>query len=724
MPGIGSDYQPGFQVNKAYEVISVIGHGGMGAVYHVRHMFLAKEMALKVLRTADVSETAWRRFQIEAQAIARLNHPNIVRIFDMGLIDGVTPYYAMELLNGQSLADKLDKKTILPVPEALAIFRQVCAGLAYAHEHEIIHRDIKPGNIVLQEVEPGVISAKLVDFGIVKLTGENDGDKQGLTRPGEVCGSPRYMSPEQCAGVNVTYRTDLYSMGVALFETLTGTVPFHGKDAISTMQMHQGAEPMSLFDASEGMDFPPELQEVVSTLLAKDPLDRYQSASDVAAQLLVIERSFVDGEQNVRKPQTASAVRKPYSRRAEEDTEETGSHGNKKTMILVGSALALVLLLSLGAVGYFMFGPNSKPKGDTGAVNVEANKAAEAKLDAQLKAESDINEPYFQGTENKDGHQVSHFKFPKEFSIGQMEIKSDEGNDDKQAQGDLYVPTRALLHFTPNDNCLRFPQLLRRFDESSPLQMITLTEFGEDAANAVSGDAIDKPAKTDTTVDAAADAKGNGKQLVTNEVLKYISQIKSLYAIELSDTAITGECLVLLSHFPKLTELRISSTAIDGEQLAQSNILPQLEVLHADGNKKMNVAITAMRDSPKLRQLHVSSCALTDQDVHEIGTMKKMSRLKLSNNKLKDADLEPLTKLTALRFLYLESCKLTPACFKYISAIPSLKHLDITHNGWTPEQFAKFKADLQKVNAEVKIPDELNTMTSLEPMQTQLETEK
>ncbi len=719
MPGIGSDYQPGYQVNKAYEVISVIGHGGMGAVYHVRHLFLSKEMALKVLRSSDVSETAWRRFQIEAQAIARLNHPNIVRIFDMGLIDGVTPYYAMELLNGQSLADKLEKKTLLPVPEAISIFRQVCAGLAYAHEHEIIHRDIKPGNIVLQEVEPGVISAKLVDFGIVKLTGENDGDKQGLTRPGEVCGSPRYMSPEQCSGVNVTYRTDLYSMGVALFETLTGTVPFHGKDAVSTMEMHQGSEPMSLFDASEGMDFPPELQEVVSTLLAKGPLDRYQSASDVAAQLLVIERSFVDGEQNVRKPQTASAVRKPYSRRSDDDTGETGSYGNKKTMILVGSALAVVLLLSLGAVGYFMFG-QSKPKGDTATVTLEANKAAQTKLDAQLKAEGDITEPYFQGTLNKDGHQVSYFKFPEEFSLGEMEIKSDQVNDDKQAQGDLYVPTRALLHFTPNDNCLRFPQLLRRFDDSSPLQMITLSEFGEGAASAVSGEALQKPAKTDT----AADAKGDGKLLVTDELLKYISQIKSLYAIELSDTAITGECLVQISHFPKLAELRISSTAVDGEQLAQSNILPQLELLHADGNKKMNAAITAMRDSPKMRQLHVASCALTDQDVHEIGTMKKISRLKLSNNKLKDADLEPLTKLPALRILYLENCKLTPACFKYVSAIPSLKELNITHNGWTPEQFAKFKADLQKVNANIEIVDDVSTIPSLEPMEIQLEGEK
>ena len=168
MKGNSSDYPPGFQINKAYEVIGIIGHGGMGAVYRVRHLFLSKEMALKVLPADKVSEISWKRFQIEAQAIARLTHPNIVRIFDMGMVDGVTPYYAMELLNGQSLAQKLKKKHVLPVGEAIAIYRQVCAGLAYAHEHQIIHRDIQPANIVLEEVEPEVIAAKLGDFRIAK----------------------------------------------------------------------------------------------------------------------------------------------------------------------------------------------------------------------------------------------------------------------------------------------------------------------------------------------------------------------------------------------------------------------------------------------------------------------------------------------------------------------------------------------------------------------------
>jgi serine/threonine protein kinase len=274
----------------------------------------------------------------------------------MGMVDGVTPYYAMELLNGQSLAQKLKKKHVLPVGEAIAIYRQVCAGLAYAHEHQIIHRDIKPANIVLQEVEPGVISAKLVDFGIAKLTGDGDGDKQGLTRPGEVFGSPQYMSPEQCAGLSVDYRTDLYSLGASLFETLTGRVPFIGADAMTTVQMHQTDEPPSLFDASEGADFPEKIQELIDTLLAKAPEDRPQSASDVAAELLSIERSLANQENNEKRREATVGVRKPSSKRKVDESDTDSQSSGKKNSLIVASLAGVLALCLLGGGAYFVFG--------------------------------------------------------------------------------------------------------------------------------------------------------------------------------------------------------------------------------------------------------------------------------------------------------------------------------------------------------------------------------
>jgi serine/threonine protein kinase len=734
--GGASDYQPGFQINKAYEVINLIGHGGMGAVYRVRHLFLSKEMALKVLPSDQVSDTSWRRFQIEAQAIARLNHPNVVRIFDMGMIDDKTPYYAMELLNGQSLADLLKRKQALPVTEALTIFRQVCAGLAYAHEHQIIHRDIKPANIVLLESDNGV-SAKLVDFGIAKLTGLYDGDKQGLTRPGEVFGSPQYMSPEQCAGTAVDHRTDLYSLGCALFETLTGVPPFRGKDAMETVDMHQNAEAPTLFEASEGVSFSDALEDLIKGLLAKNPADRFQSASDVAAELLSVERSFVDKNDKVKGPQTASAVRKPFSSRSNHDDDDDKKASSKNPLIFAGVAVVALGLVIGGAV-FFMAGKKTETPGSVNAVQEAARlKEAEAnRVDALYKAEAESKEPYFQGTLNKDGHQVSHFKFNPDISIGTLEAEA-AGVAECEAKGDIYIPTRAVVHFTPNYECLRNPHIMRRFDDGT-IWILSLTSLTDDltqvvdpareaatkkdtAAATTSGTATDDKAVDDDKLSNGAVATGGGairSDLVNNDILKNVVQIKSIYSIDLSNGAVTNECLVTLGRFPKLVELKISNTAIDGEQLVQSGLLPNLELLHMGAAKKISAVLSSLHNSTKMRQLHLERCRLTDQDLEELGTMKKITRLKLTSNTLKDAALAPLTKLPLLYRLEVDDCGLTPACLKYIVAMKGLKQLVIGRNNMNDEQFEAFKSAVKAVRPDIEFKGDLSQVRGMDTLVT------
>ncbi len=708
MKGNSSDYPPGFQINKAYEVIGIIGHGGMGAVYRVRHLFLSKEMALKVLPSEQVSEVAWKRFQIEAQAIARLTHPNIVRIFDMGMIDGVTPYYAMELLNGQSLAQKLKKKHVLPVGEAITIYRQVCAGLAYAHEHQIIHRDIKPANIVLQETEPGVVSAKLVDFGIAKLTGAGDDDKQGLTRPDEVFGSPQYMSPEQCAGLPVDYRTDLYSLGAALFETLTGRVPFQGSDAMTTVQMHQTEVPPSLCDASEGADFPEKIQELIDALLAKDPEDRPQSASDVAAELLSIERSLANEENNEKRRESAVGVRRPSAKRKVEDGDTGSQTGAKKNSLMIVSLAGVLVLCLLGGGAYVAITQNlfNRSAAEQKKEEKKVEESEQLKTEAAFKVESEKKEPFFLGTTNKDGHQVSHYKFPDEISLGTLTLRNEDDEKEQEAKGELFIPTRYNLQFTPNNLCLINPHILRRFDDGT-LQGIILTTDETDLEPSVAPSNSNGNEKKEPKVAEEAARQLHRNDIVNNETLKCLTQIKSLKTIELTQSSVTGEVLVTLSRFPKLIDLHIGSTGIDGEQLAQSGLLANLQSLHADRCSKMSAAIAALENSTRLRKLFISSCSISAKDIQNISTMKELTRLKLSDNVLNDNDLAPLAKLSKLDDLELDGCKITPACLKTLSQCKALKKISVRRNGWTVEQLEKFKAEMEKTNPQIKIAIDL-----------------
>jgi len=279
-------FAPGEIVGDSYQVINQLGRGAMGLVYRVRHMTMDSEYALKVLTTDQLNDQAVLRFQNEAQAIAKLNHQNIIAIYNFGLHDGRLPFYVMDLLHGDNLMEKLDQHGPMPVHLALQIFIEVCEGLSYAHRKGILHRDIKPANFVMLH-NPDVRGAhvKIVDFGIVKFTEELKPDIQKLTAVGQVCGSPSYMSPEQSSGQKIDPRADIYSLGCSLFQALTGKVPFHGRNASETLMMHHEKEPPTLASKCENVKFSDDLEALVAKMIAKAPMDRYQNMDSVAQDM-------------------------------------------------------------------------------------------------------------------------------------------------------------------------------------------------------------------------------------------------------------------------------------------------------------------------------------------------------------------------------------------------------------------------------------------------------
>ncbi|QIJ62507.1 protein kinase [Streptomyces sp. JB150] len=259
-----------------YRIEAKLGSGGMADVFRAYDMKLARMIALKVMRTGLSFDAGYpARFRREAQAMAAISHPHVVAVHDMG--DEPVPYIVMELVDGHSLADLLHAGRPLPVAQALHLASQVLAGLAVAHAQGLVHRDIKPGNVLL--AADG--TAKVADFGIARAA---EGAGTALTRTGLLIGTPHFMSPEQVLGrSDIDGRSDLYSVGVMLFQMLAGRLPFEADSAYAIGYLHLSAPPPTL--ASLGIAADPALESVLARALAKDPAHRYPDAESMRAAL-------------------------------------------------------------------------------------------------------------------------------------------------------------------------------------------------------------------------------------------------------------------------------------------------------------------------------------------------------------------------------------------------------------------------------------------------------
>lgn len=274
-------------IAEKYEVLEVIGGGGMGLIYKAKHILMKRIVAIKMMHPQyGSSATTLKRFQQEAQAASALNHPNILAVFDFGLTPAGAPFLVMDFLEGTNLAEVLDEQGLLSHERAVNIFAQACSGLAHAHSKGVIHRDLKPGNIMLTEYDHRKDFVKIVDFGIAKLLPTDEGEANHLTQTGEVFGSPLYMSPEQCRGRNLDTRSDIYSLGCVMYRTLTGSSPFFGQDPMECMYKQVNEAPSKFFDTNPDTRVPEGLETIVFKCLAKEPADRYQTMTDLKDALL------------------------------------------------------------------------------------------------------------------------------------------------------------------------------------------------------------------------------------------------------------------------------------------------------------------------------------------------------------------------------------------------------------------------------------------------------
>ncbi len=340
----------GTTVDGRYRIEKKIGEGGMGVVYQATHIVLGKKQCLKILR-GDMAkdQDVVQRFIQEAQVASSIGHENIVEISDFGRLPDGAVYFVMELLEGEALTDLIKRGGSVPMQEALRIVRQIASALGAAHARGITHRDLKPDNVFLTHRGDGQTFVKVLDFGIAKVQGANS----KLTRTGTVFGTPHYMSPEQAAGQSVDQRTDIYALGVIMYEMFTGKVPFDADTFMGILTKHMFEPPVPPSQLAGGVARLGALEDITLKALAKKPEHRYQTMDEVVGDLDRVQSGgniSIGAKAGMPAPGGLADALEPPSRtemrlgRGPVGTVETTLPKNKAPLVVLGLLGAFVVI--------------------------------------------------------------------------------------------------------------------------------------------------------------------------------------------------------------------------------------------------------------------------------------------------------------------------------------------------------------------------------------------
>ena len=670
-----ADFKPGTVISGHYRVKSVLGRGGMGVVYRVEHMTMLKDFALKALAPDQINAANWQRFLLEGKAIARLEHRNIVKIYDMAIHDD-RPFYVMDLLSGPSLAEYIMRNGALDSETMLFVFKQICSGLGFAHQNGIIHRDIKPSNIILTELEHSESGSaggahlsfrplvKVVDFGLVKLVGSavGDGPIQSQTATGEVFGSPYYMSPEQCLGIKVDARSDIYSLGCTLFESLTGRPPLRGANAMQTVMMHQNQTPPQLQSVYPQGRFSAALESTVAQMLKKRPEERQQS---LAAVLRELERI---GEGKSVKPQAIYAESQMFTesdlRNDDDDHSKGGSAALFKIFALVSIVIVVLAAVGVGSYSYFL----PRPKLDIMPV-IEVSEDDRRIADAKQAFESCGT--ISNGKANIGGGVYTRFSFPGGYPLGVLcwgkgALTPYDGREAPAQHSQIKVPAGddVALKISPSVGrfTLLFPFILKKFG-SEDIQWLMVNQ--------------------DKDIDPSVTQNINSN--LSARFFEAIVGWRALKSISIHHFVLDSAATKALYALKPVGELKLRGCKFDTAVLAQMPWLNYIETLDLKGARNIDLILKALSGSTSLKSLSLdqtepgadalrllSTCknlrilSLPDCDIEAsklkaVASISTLQTLNLNGSRLKDDSLQYLEPLKKLRSVSLKNCQLSEA---------------------------------------------------------------
>lgn len=580
---------------ERYGPVAKLGQGASGAVYMCKDRLLKKRVAVKVLH--NLSPEKLVAFQREAKAISKLSNAGIVKILDFGASASNSPYMVLECLDGISLDQYLRQFGRLDQSTAARVFSKLCEALSYAHKNEIYHRDLKPSNILVRVVDGQIDSVCLIDFGVAQVKNENQ--EPTIIRGNEVTGTPAYMSPDQILNEPFDSRSEIYSLGCVMFESLIGEPPFWGDTALDTMTMHLNNEPRSLSEAAPALEpegWYPTLEKIVAKCLEKEPSARYQNFTELHEELKTFrsQMGFVEEE----------TVEKPRSNRR----------------LLLGAAVAAGVVLLVGGQQFF-----SRAK-----VSKVASKP--------IALENRFQEVWSVGRfkdENEGPPRVEQFSPNiKSDEDGEREAGDDDGDRDSHDTANGGKTSKKATSYSPalgavlNDRDL----LLLKGRRVRSLSLSGQRYLKSGAFAALPGLPITRLNVSFTDIG--------------DEALRYIGQLKQIETLNLNGCKkITADGFKYICDLPKLRILHIEGLTVSDKIAPYIKRMSKLEKLFAEGSTGIgDETIKAMETLP-LIVVRMTDCdGITDRGLEALEKLPDTSKIEVGSKLVTDKGFEKLTQ--------------------------------------------------------------------------------
>lgn len=610
------------KIGDRYIRLDQIGQGAVGTVHLCHDPVMDNRVAIKML-SGDASGQEMMRFQQEAKATARLNHPNIIKVLDFGESEG-RAYLVMEYLEGESMEGFLARRQF-SIEALFSILTQVAGGLAYAHSQGILHRDVKPSNVMIVKDDQGRPLAKLCDFGLAKLQSSD----QELTRTGTALGSPSYMSPEGVNSEDLDQRADVYSFGCMLFEGLTGRLPFLGESAFEVMLIRAENDAPSLFEAT-GKTFPPEAEMLVAKCLARDKADRYENMGEIVQMLEVIdtdvlaelltEADFASDSDSGSDSDSESSSRSPIeddSAMFEDDNQTPFQKKASRLPIEIGILLSLII----GALLVFRYIViDEKPR----AYQTSSDKPKQKISSTSVVSMDDFTPK--EKLEVSDGREWTTLWG----AVTDKDLKLFKGRKDikylKLVSDDLSGGGSAVLCDLP---------LLALDLKQSALSDITMDSVAR--------------------IQSLEELKLARALGVTKENIAPLSMLPRLKHLTLDNLDVDDswfDTIGSISHLESLSLRRCEK--LEGKNIDKLAALKDLEKLNLSLSGFSPQNIKGLASLPKLEVLYLSGLGMEDRDLAALASLK-LSQLDLSDNRLGGSALKQLSAIKTLKLLILGS---------------------------------------------------------------------